>query len=233
MTALFLAYTWSDDELWGLPRRWDVAVLAALVLPASTALVWLALPLALRERRHPIALPALAGVAAVALGLLGLESPFTLAKLAAFCLVGFAVLWAFHALWWITLVAALVAWVDVWSVATGPTRHLIEERPGLIEQVAVGFPVPGEASVLYLGPPDIIFFALFLGAAARFGLRVGATWVAMTGFLSLTLAVVVLADISGLPALPAVCAGFLLPNADLLLRDARAAWRARGSRRAA
>jgi hypothetical protein len=52
----------------------------------------------------------------------------------------------------------------------------------------------------------------------------------MTGLLVLTLAAVVLLDISGLPALPAVCAGFLVPNADLLLRDARAAWQARRER---
>lgn len=230
VSALLVGYAWAAEDLWDVPRRWDVAFVGLVVFPAATVLVWLALPLALRERQHPILLPALAGGVAVALGLLGLDGAFGLAKLATFCLVGFAVLWAFHALWWITLVAALVAWVDVWSVAMGPTRHLVEERPGLIEQVAIGFSFPGEDSVIYLGPPDVIFFALFLAAAARFELRVAATWAAMTGLLVLTLAAVVLLDISGLPALPAVCAGFLVPNADLLLRDARAAWQARRER---
>ncbi|GIU94268.1 MAG: hypothetical protein KatS3mg012_0725 [Gaiellaceae bacterium] len=226
--ALLLVYAWVAERLWELPTRWDVAFVGLVAFPASTATIWLALPLSRRERRHPIALPALAGGLALALGLLGLDAPFNLAKLACFALTGFALLWAFRELWWVTLVAALVAWVDIWSVAAGPTRHVIEERPGLIERVAVGSAVPGEGSVVYLGPPDVIFFALFLAAAARFGLRVAATWITMTAFLSLTLAAVVLGDVSGLPALPAVCAGFLLPNADLLVRDARAAWRRRG-----
>lgn len=227
--ALLLVYAWLAESLWELPQRWDVVFVGLIVFPASTALIWLGLPLGLTPRRHPIVLPAIAGSLALAFALLGLDGPFNLAKLACFALVGYALLWAFHELWWVTLIAALVAWVDVWSVAAGPTRHVIEERPGLIERVAIGSAVPGEDSVIYLGPPDVIFFALFLGAAARFGLRVAATWVAMTGFLSLTLAAVVLGDISGLPALPAVCAGFLLPNADLLWANIRDAWRSRGS----
>jgi hypothetical protein len=79
-----------------------------------------------------------------------------------------------------------------------------------------------------IGPPDILFFALLLAAAERFRLRVAWTWIAMTGLLSVTLALVwTWDDAPGLPALPAVCLGFLAPNADLLWRDARAAWRGR------
>ncbi len=73
-----------------------------------------------------------------------------------------------------------------------------------------------------IGPPDILFFALFLAAAARFGLRVAATWVGMTACLAVTLALVWWwDDVAGLPALPAVCLGFLAPNADLLWHDLR------------
>ena len=64
----------------------------------------------------------------------------------------------------------------------------------------------------------MIFFALFLATAAAYRLRAGATWLAMTGLLSLTLVLTVTFDLAGLPALPAVCLGFLLPNADLLWR---------------
>ncbi len=46
----------------------------------------------------------------------------------------------------------------------------------------------------------------------------------MTAFLSLTLLLVYFWDTDGLPALPAVCWGFLLPNVDLLWRDVRAAY---------
>lgn len=229
VAAALLAYTWAAESLWDLSERWDVAFVGLVVFPLSTALIWLALPLALRPPRHPVVLPAVAAGIAVVLGVTGLDGPFNLAKLVCFALVGYALVWVFQELWWVTLIASLVAWVDVWSVAAGPTRHVIDERPGLIERLAVGSSVPGEASIVYLGPPDVIFFALFLGSAARFGLRVAATWVAMTAFLSLTLAAVVLGDVSGLPALPAVCAGFLLPNADLLVRDARTAWRERNT----
>jgi hypothetical protein len=71
-----------------------------------------------------------------------------------------------------------------------------------------------------LGPPDVVFFALFLAAADRFRLRVTATWVAMCACIGATLVLVWSWDgVSGLPALPAVCLGFLAPNADLLWHD--------------
>ena len=54
----------------------------------------------------------------------------------------------------------------------------------------------------------------------------------MTAFLGLTLvAVWTWDDVAGLPALPAVCLGFLVPNADLLWADARSAWRSRHAAR--
>jgi hypothetical protein len=49
----------------------------------------------------------------------------------------------------------------------------------------------------------------------------------MTGFLALTLVLVWEWDVAGLPALPAVCFGFLVPNLDLLWRDFQAARAAR------
>ncbi len=126
------------------------------------------------------------------------------------------------------LVAVLVPWVDVWSVAVGPTRYVVDEQPGFFEEISVGFAVPGELSTVNLGPPDVIFFSLFLAAALLYALRPGWTWIAMTGLLSLTLAIIWEWDVAGLPALPAVCLGFLVPNADRLWRDfqdARAARR--------
>jgi hypothetical protein len=151
------------------------------------------------------------------------------ARLACFVLVGFWFLSLFEELWWLTLVSILVPWVDVWSVFFGPTRYVTEERPGFFENISVALHVPGETSTANIGPPDIVFFALFLAAAQRFGLRTGPTWIAMTGFLSATLVLVWWADTSGLPALPAVCLGFVVPNADLLWRDARRALAARGN----
>jgi hypothetical protein len=111
-------------------------------------------------------------------------------------------------------------------VARGPTEYVVREQPGFFEEIAFAFRVPGEDAFAHLGPPDIVFFALFLAAAARFGLRAGWTWAAMTGLLGLTLVLTVWVDVAGLPALPAVALGFLLPNADLLWRHWRAHRRA-------
>ena len=69
--------------------------------------------------------------------------------------------------------------------------------------------------------PDLLFFALFLGAAARWKLRVRLTWLAMTLSFGATLALTVWFDISGLPALPLLSFGFLAPNADILWRRLR------------
>jgi hypothetical protein len=75
-----------------------------------------------------------------------------------------------------------------------------------------------------LGLPDLLFFALFLAAADRFGLRRRATWVALTLSFGLTLAGTYVFVVDGLPALPLLAIAFLVVNADLLLR----AWRTRG-----
>ena len=60
--------------------------------------------------------------------------------------------------------------------------------------------------------------ALFLSAAARFGLRLWATWLCMTAALGTTLAATYVFDLGGLPALPAIAFGFVAPNVDLLWR---------------
>jgi hypothetical protein len=225
-TAL-AAYGAGAEHLWALPLRWDVAVVALGVFPAAAGLVWLALPLAHATAVRLAALAAVAAAAAVVLGLVDLEGAFTVAKLACFALVGFAFMRLFETLWWVGFIAVLIPLVDIWSVAAGPTRHVIEERPGLLQRLAIASPFPGEDGAIYLGPPDVMFFALFLAACVRFGLRPVPTWLAMTGLLGVTLALVVLADVSGLPALPAICLGFLVPNADLLWRDFRASLRSR------
>lgn len=226
-----VAYATWAEHLWELPRNWDIVVVGFVALPAALGLVWLALPVAETPPKHPLLLPALAGAVAVVLGLAGLEGPFQIAKLTAFAFVGLSLVWLFESLWWVTFIAVVIPWVDIWSVSSGPTKEVIERRPSIIEHVAVGTPFPGEESIIYLGPPDVIFFALFLGIAARFALRVTWTWIAMTGLLGATLAGLLLGTVSGLPALPAVCFGFLLPNIDLLWKDVRDA--ARGDKPAA
>ena len=83
------------------------------------------------------------------------------------------------------------------------------------------FVVPGQAGGAKLGLPDLLFFGLYLGAAARWGLRVGWTWVCLTASIGATMALATWWDVGGLPALPLLSLGFLLPNADLLWRAVR------------
>ena len=222
LLVALVAYGAGSRHLPELPSSLDVAFYALVVLPAFAAAIWLALPVAGLRTKPLLVLAAAAGALAVALSLLDLESAANVAKLACYALAGFTFLSLFEELWWLTLVAVLVPWVDIWSVAAGPTEYVVKERPGLFEQVAIAFPSPGETAVVNIGPPDILFFSLFLAAAARFRLRVTATWVGMTACLGATLALVwYWDDVAGLPALPAVCLGFLLPNVDLLWRDVR------------
>jgi hypothetical protein len=223
--AALVVYGAVAEHLPELAPRADLAVIALLVLPAFMSVVWLALPLI--EIRRPHMLIAAAGLAAlgwVLLDLTGADSAANVAKFGSFVLAGLWFVALFEELWWVTLVAVLVPWMDIWSVAFGPTRYVVEEQPGFFEKISVAFAVPDGGSV-NLGPPDVIFFALFLATAARFHLRLGWTWLGMTGLLALTLVLVWEWDVFGLPALPAVCLGFLVPNADVLWRNVRGAWR--------
>jgi len=227
LLAALVVYGAVAEHLWGLPSGLDVAFHSLVVIPVFAATIWLALPAARTRSVYLLVAAAAAGLAAAGFTLLSLGSVGNVAKLVCFTLVGLWFIRLFEELWWTSLVAVLLPWVDIWSVAAGPTRYVVEEQPGFLERISVTFPNPGETATVSIGPPDVIFFALLLATAARFRLRVAWTWIAMTGFLALTLALVWTWDVSGLPALPAVCLGFLVPNADLLWRDARAALAAR------
>ncbi len=223
LVAALALYTAAAGRLWDGGLDADVAFLALVLIPATLAVVWLALPLARRPRLLFAA--AVLAVMAVALALTGLDVLFNLAKLSVFMVLGFWFLTYFETVAWAVLVAVIIPWVDALSVWRGPTEYVVEEQPSVFEDVSVAFRVPGEESSANLGPPDILFFALFLSAADRFGLRVTATWLSMTVLLGLTLVATAYTEVAGLPALPAICLGFLLPNADRL-------WRLRRSPRA-
>jgi hypothetical protein len=220
LLAALCAWDAFAHALPGLDDDWDVALVAAVLIPATFAVVWLLLPLA--ESRQVLVGALAAGALAVLLQVAGLTAASNVSKLVAYTLVGFWFLQLFEALSWVVLVAALVPWVDIASVYRGPTRVVVEEQPGLFERIAVAFALPGEDAAARLGPPDILFFALFLAATARFELRARATWLAMTGGLAVTLVATYAFDLGGLPGLPAIALGFLVPNADLLWRALRA-----------
>lgn len=219
LLTTLVAWDAAAGALPALSDDWDVGLTAIVLIPATFAVVWLLLPLAATRAAGPLAL--VLGLLALGAWLVGAGALFNVAKLCALTLAGFWFLSLFEALSWIVLVACVIPWVDVLSVYRGPTKVVVEQKPGLFEQISIGFRLPGEASGARLGPPDVLFFALFLASTRRFGLRVGWTWIAMTSALTLTLVATYVFDLGGLPALPAIAVGFLLPNLDLLWRAAR------------
>ncbi len=216
------AYSALAGRLPALTDWGDVAVLSLAVIPLTFVPVWLALPM--REVFGPIGLGLLAAAAAllaVAFSLADLAIAANFAKLAAASLVGWWFLSFFEAPTWVLLVALLIVPVDLFSVARGPTREITEGRPEVFDALSIFLRIPGEDARAQLGLPDVLFFALFLGAAVRFALRPAATWFLMTLSFGATLALAVALDRGGVAALPLLSAAFVLMNADLLWRSFR------------
>ena len=226
LTAAFGLYTAGADRLWEAALWPDLLFLTLVLFPAAFGIAWLLLPL--REHRAMLPLGLTLGALAVVLHFAELDVLLNLAKLFALVCLGFWFLSWFENVMWAALIAVVIPWVDAISVWRGPTEYVVEEQPHVFDTVSIAFRVPGEDSTAHLGPPDILFFSLFLAAADRFALRVAWTWVAMTALLGATLIVTATTDVDGLPALPAICLGFLLPNADILWRALRRRHRAPG-----
>jgi hypothetical protein len=211
----------------------QVVILWFLVIPAVFALVYFALPL----WRMPWLLKAGIGMVALAvvLSVVGLDVLANFAKLGAVTLLAWWFLSFFETSAWVATVAVIIPWVDALSVWRGPTKQIVTHKRELFTTFSFAFPVPGENDTAQLGLPDLLFFALFLGAAARWKLRVRLTWLAMTLSFGATLALTVAFDIGGLPALPLLSLGFLAPNADILWRKLRSpdAWGTLTSKREA
>jgi hypothetical protein len=193
----------------------SVAVVALALIPVTFAITWFMLPLA--GSRWLYTSTAAAAALAVGLSLLGAQVAANLAKFVAMTTLGWLFLTLFEALSWVVAVALIIPWVDAYSVWRGPTRAITTHHESVFTTLSVAFVVPG-GSAARLGLTDVMFFALFLAASARFGLRPLATWVAMTAALGLTIALTSVWAVNGLPALPAIALGFLLPNADLIWR---------------
>jgi hypothetical protein len=203
-----------DVGLWS-----DVAIVALVLMPVTFALVYLVLPFR-TARGLPLVAVALA-VLAAALQAGGLDSAADFAKLFAVSFLAWWFLSVFEEVSWVVIVACVIPWVDAYSVWRGPTKHIVEHEHRLFDNLSIAFPTMGQSTASHLGLPDVLFFALFLGSATRFGLRVGWTWLGMTLSFGLTVALAVWWDLDGLPALPALSLGFLLPNLDLLWRALR------------
>ncbi len=224
LLAAIVTYDAFARRLPNLPVWWDVAFLSLGLIVATFLLVWLALPArrASSPRRLGYAVVLLVA-ATLALEAIELDVPANVTKLAAMTAAGWWFLTFFDAASWVLLVALLIVPVDIFSVARGPTRHIVEKQPDVFQLLSVAFPIPGEQASAQLGLPDVLFFALFLAAAERFALRPAWTWLAMVLSFGATLATAVWLGVGGLPALPLLSAAFVLVNADLLWRS----WRPR------
>jgi hypothetical protein len=214
LAAALTAYYFSADSIPRISIWWEVAVLAGVLMPAVFMLDWLVLPLAWARGLLPTSL-ALGVLAALAdVGDLDVLANF--AKLAAVTFFAFWFLGFFEDLVLLVIVALVIPFIDAYSVFRGPTGNIVEHHSSLFNHLSFFFALPHERDDPRLGIPDLLFFALFLAAAARFRLRPGWTWLAMIAGLGATIAIDVWAGLSGLPALPALSAGFLVPNADLI-----------------
>jgi hypothetical protein len=211
-----------SESLFDLGTWGDVAFVGLVLMPAIFSLTWLALPLWRAVHPSALAVGVVALVAlAVVLELAGLDIAANFVKFAAVTAAGWWFLGFFEAVSWVLLVALLIIPVDIYSVFQGPTKVIVEEQPQVFDALSIAFPLPGEHNSAQLGLPDVLFFALFLGATVVFALRPGLTWVLMTLSFGATLALAVAFEIGGLPALPLLSAAFVLANADLVWRQLR------------
>jgi hypothetical protein len=219
LAAGLTAYYFAADSIPRVSTWWEVVLLACVLFPAVFLLDWLVLPVA----RARGLLPTAAALAVLALlcELGDLEIPANFAKLAAVTFFAFWFLNLFEELLLLAVVALIIPFIDAYSVFRGPTGNIVEHHSSVFEHLSFFFALPHEADDPRLGIPDLLFFALFLAASVRFGLRPGWTWIGMILGLGATIAIAVWADVSGLPALPALSAGFLVPNADRIWMQRR------------
>jgi len=219
--AGLVLWGWISGLLPAPPVRLDVMLSSGLVLALLAVLVWGLLPLRRFGRRLPLL--ALAALPLAALFVwLGWVPLANVAKVVAAAALGIWIAGELERLAWIVIVAAVSAVVDVVSVAAGPTRAIIGQGPVVVGYFTIAITWMGYTyaeAFSGLGISDVVFFALYLGTASRFGLRLGWTAVAMTGSFLVTIALAMWW--TALPALPLLSVAFLAVNADLLMKKLR------------
>jgi hypothetical protein len=201
-------------------RHAQIAALALVSIPLATLVVAALVPA--RTSTPRLLLGALAAVAVTAALIdAGLEgTPATLSKLVAATCIGMALASLLQTPVEMVAIAVLVAAVDAYSVAAGPTHAIVLHHQQVLGAFTLAFHPPGSYAVAQIGASDFVFFALFLSATVRMGLRMWPTWAAMTASLGATMTLSYAFD-AALPALPLLSLAFLGTNADLLLGRVR------------
>jgi hypothetical protein len=220
-TAVLLVWGFGSRLLPELPVRANIMLSSAIVLSAVGALVWGLLPLDTLGRRLPlVALAALPFAAAFVL--LDWAPAANVAKVVFAAAIGIWIATELERISWIVVVAAVTAVVDIVSVAAGPTKAILERGPVVVGYFTIAVTWAGYSyaeAYTGLGTSDVLFFALYLGAARRFRLRAGWSAVAMVASFLCTIALAMYW--TALPALPLLSVAFLAVNADLIVRRTR------------
>jgi hypothetical protein len=161
------------------------------------------------------------------LDVLDVDVASDLAKIAFGAAAGTAFVRAIERPWWLLPICVLVPLADAWSVfsSRGVTHAVVEraqEEPRWLDWPTIATPIAGVPYEAFgrLGIVDVLFLALFLGAAIRWslGIRRAAPAVAL-GLLATSVIVVEGVDVA-IPALPLLCIAFLLACGRALVRDA-------------
>lgn len=219
--ALIVLWGFLSSRLPAPPVRADIMLSSALVLSLVAVLVWGLLPLHALGRRLPL-LTAAALPLAILFVWLGWAPLANVAKVVAAAALGIWIAEELEKVSWIVIVAVVSAAVDVVSVAAGPTKVILEKGPVVVGYFTVAVTWAGYTySEAYtgLGISDVIFLALYLGSARRFGLRVG--WSAVAMVVSFLATIAAAMWWTALPALPLLSVAFLAVNGDLLWRKLR------------
>lgn len=227
--ALIVLWGFLSSRLPAPPVRADIMLSSALVLSLVAVLVWGLLPLHALGRRLPL-LTAAALPLAILFVWLGWAPLANVAKVVAAAALGIWIAEELEKLSWIVIVAVVSAAVDVVSVAAGPTKAILDQGPVVVGYFTVAVTWAGYTySEAYtgLGISDVIFLALYLGSARRFGLRVG--WSAVAMVVSFLATIAAAMWWTALPALPLLSVAFLAVNGDLLWRKLRRGGAAAGA----
>lgn len=227
--ALIVLWGFLSSRLPAPPVRADIMLSSALVLSLVAVLVWGLLPLHALGRRLPL-LTAAALPLAILFVWLGWVPLANVAKVAAAAALGIWIAEELEKLSWIVIAAVVSAAVDVVSVAAGPTKAILDKGPVVVGYFTVAVTWAGYTySEAYtgLGISDVIFLALYLGSARRFGLRVG--WSAVAMVVSFLATIAAAMWWTALPALPLLSVAFLAVNGDLLWRKLRRGGAAAGA----
>ncbi|MBE3032508.1 MAG: hypothetical protein IMZ74_04840 [Actinobacteria bacterium] len=207
--ALIVLWGFLSSRLPAPPVRADIMLSSALVLSLVAVLVWGLLPLHALGRRLPL-LTAAALPLAILFVWLGWAPLANVAKVVAAAALGIWIAEELEKLSWIVIVAVVSAAVDVVSVAAGPTKAILDKGPVVVGYFTVAVTwagyTYGEARTM-LGISDVIFLALYLGSARRFGLRVG--WSAVAMVVSFLATIAAAMWWTALPALPLLSVAFL------------------------